>query len=262
MNVSFIGGTYFKRDHSEDSLAMLALLHKLDFGPVNFYFLNDNQFSKLAYKHCKDYKKITPESKLIYVADPSKKENIKEGKYDLIVYPEKGTAPPHLSVQEKYAIEHSDFVIIYDKDGLEGNISSFYTLFLEKKLLDFRAYLNQSKFFIHTTVCITDDLIRNYDKNITEPHEFAKNIFSYLHIHQELLKTNLDYIFIYQAALAYLFKRHFKQMHISQYDSIKSKEALFAATDLYCQKHVEEKAFLFDENEIIRFSQYCQSQDK
>ena len=74
MNVSFIGGAHFKKDDRNNYLAMLALINNLDFDPANFYFLNDNQFSKLAYRHCKNYKKLIPESKLIYIADPSKKK--------------------------------------------------------------------------------------------------------------------------------------------------------------------------------------------
>ena len=261
MNVSFIGGAHFKKDDRNNYLAMLALINDLDFDPANFYFLNDNQFSKLAYRHCKNYKKLIPESKLIYIAAPSKKENIKENRYDLIVYPEDEAASPSLSVQEKYAIDHSDFVTIYDSNGLESNIASFYTLLSEKKHLDFKTYLNQGMFYVHTSVSITDELIRNYDKNITEPLEFVKNIFSYLHLHQEGMEKNIAYIITYQAVISYLFNRYFKHLQTSQYNAPKTKEAFFAAADIYCKKRIEEKKLLFDKNEIDRFSQYCQSQN-
>ena len=261
MNVAWIGGTRFKSHGSMDLLAMLSLFRNMKWLPTNFYFVNENQFSKMVYRECKDYKKNHPGSKLIYVADPSKKEDIKQGKYDLFVYPEEKSAPPHLSVQEKYAIEHSDWAIIYNKDGLEGNIAAFYTLFSEKELVDYSAYLNQFSFSIHTTTLITDELIHNYDERITEPHEYVKNVFFYLHVHQELLET-FDCKTTYLSALAYLFKRYFKHLCISQYDSKKSKEAILAAADICCKKYVEKNTFLLDQNGIIRFAQYCQSHGK
>ena len=60
MNVAWIGESHFKSHGSKDFLVMLSLFRDMRWLPTNFYFVNENKFSKMVYRECKDYKKHHP----------------------------------------------------------------------------------------------------------------------------------------------------------------------------------------------------------
>ena len=120
MIIAFCGHSNYQATQNHRDFVLNFLKEYIDDPQVEFFLGEYGSFDSFAYSCAKEFKKLNPSAKLVFVTpyvpcDSHKRIALAANRFDLVLYPPLESVPLKYAIshRNRWIVEHADLVIAY-----------------------------------------------------------------------------------------------------------------------------------------------------